>query len=193
MPPAIVERTDAATLATALHRRCEALLRARGVPTVLIINADKASSCVSLACHEAATFATKKHCMSMYGNCQMHMIFASLGSAVTPLKQVAFMFCATNLIHRANNMKLVRKLVREIVGELMDVRHPAGFALPSPTQLTQTHARQLCLQEIIVMNSTPNFLSLNVTNPSLHSRATPLQFRFKSLFGLIHTACIPDS
>ena len=138
VPPAIAERTDAATLATALHRRCEALLRARGVPTVLIINTDKASSCVSLACHEAATFATKEHCMSMYGNCQMHMIFASLGAAVSPLKQVALMFCATNLIHRTNNMKLARKLVREIVGELVDVRHPAGFALPSPTQLTHT-------------------------------------------------------
>ena len=117
-----MQSTDAATLATALHQRCDSLLKDRGIPVILILNADKASSCVSVACHEAATFAGGRNGnMSLYGNCMMHMVFAAFGGAVAPLKQIGPMFSATSLIHRANNMSILRKYVRKIVREDLQV------------------------------------------------------------------------
>ena len=120
VPPCIVQSTDAATLATALHRRCDSLLKDRGIPVILILNADKASSCVSVACHETATFVGSGN-MCLYGNCMMHMVFAALGGAVAPLKQIGPMFSATSLIHRANNMRILRKYVQRIVSEDLQV------------------------------------------------------------------------
>lgn len=113
LPPAVLEDTTSQSLLGAIESRASFCFTNLGaIPTVICFNSDKAKALLKLGRHLAAAANSSRTRLFMAMNCMMHMMWAALSSALAALDLCSALYCASILLHRGNNMALLRTAVR---------------------------------------------------------------------------------
>ena len=127
LPPAYLEDTRSETLESAAeHRTCQQLPQPNTqIQVVSVLGSDSAKAMIKMAAIRKAAARAKypltdprpetvpviRPKRTVHIRCMMHMMFAAFICAVKPTLNLSDLYCATILMHKANNIKDLRSNV----------------------------------------------------------------------------------
>jgi hypothetical protein len=125
--PVVIEDTTAESINAGIEERTGSLELPTPVGETVrrptkVLGSDSAKSLIRLATHYA-TEACRFHgkAMFIHGRCMMHMLWAALAAMLAVAGMTTAMFCATVLIRKGHNMKLLKQFKYEYLDEKLEV------------------------------------------------------------------------
>lgn len=139
MPPAFVNDTTAEALYQVWQDRMPECMKTLQQDHAIVMNSDSAKACKRLARKLASEALADTRRWFLQSWCNMHMMHCALVNMLKLTDQINGMFCSTLLVHKASNLKTLRKLIKSTVSSKLQV----VYELPADAEENRRQSRAL--------------------------------------------------